>query len=53
MVMIFQQLDSIRDVIAFPKTQKATCVLMDAPSGVDQQQLLDLSIKNIEVQVNR
>ncbi|MGL4394295.1 MAG: aspartate--tRNA ligase [Brevinema sp.] len=53
LVMMFQELDSIRDVIAFPKTQKATCMLMDAPSTVDQQQLLDLSIKNIEVKANQ
>ena len=53
LVMMFQQLDSIRDVIAFPKTQKATCLLMDAPNTVDEQQLLDLSIKNIEVKTNR
>lgn len=45
MVMQFQQLDSIRDVIAFPKTQKGTCPLMDAPSEVDIQQLLDLGIQ--------
>ncbi|MGL4389144.1 MAG: aspartate--tRNA ligase [Brevinema sp.] len=53
LVMMFQELDSIRDVIAFPKTQKATCMLMDAPSVVDPQQLLDLSIKNIEVKANQ
>ncbi len=53
LVMMFQELDSIRDVIAFPKTQKATCPLMDAPSAVDPQQLLDLNIKNIEVKANR
>lgn len=45
MVMQFQQLDSIRDVIAFPKTQKGICPLMDAPSQVDIQQLLDLGIQ--------
>jgi len=40
-------LDSIRDVIAFPKTQKGTCPLTDAPTEVDKQQLkeLNLSIK--------
>lgn len=53
LVMMFQELDSIRDVIAFPKTQKATCMLMEAPSTVDAQQLLDLSIKNIEVKANQ
>ncbi|MGL4676983.1 MAG: aspartate--tRNA ligase [Brevinema sp.] len=53
LVMMFQELDSIRDVIAFPKTQKATCLLMNAPSSVDQQQLADLNIKNIEIKANR
>jgi len=36
---------SIRDVITFPKTQKATCLTMDAPSRVEAQQLKELSIK--------
>ncbi len=37
--------DSIRDVIAFPKTQRATCLLTDAPSAVEDQQLRELGIR--------
>lgn len=37
---------SIRDVIAFPKTQAATCLLTDAPSIVDAEQLADLKLKS-------
>jgi aspartyl-tRNA synthetase len=37
--------ESIREVIAFPKTQKAMCLLTDAPSDVDQRQLDELSLK--------
>ncbi len=36
---------SIREVIAFPKTQKGVCMLTDAPSDVDDKQLAELSIK--------
>ena len=37
--------NSIRDVIAFPKTQKATCPLTDAPSPASEEQLRELHIK--------
>ena len=37
--------DSIRDVIAFPKTQTASCPLMDAPSTVEPEQLIELGIR--------
>lgn len=37
--------DSIRDVIPFPKSRKAVCLLTDAPSGVEQEQLVELGIK--------
>lgn len=45
MVMLLAGASSIREVIAFPKTQKATCLLTDAPSEVDKKQLKELHIK--------
>ena len=38
---------SLRDVIAFPKTQRATCPLTDAPTPVDEKQLQELDIRLI------
>jgi aspartyl-tRNA synthetase len=46
-VMLLCKTDSIRDVIAFPKTQKGTCLLTDAPSMVDLQQLIELKIRTL------
>ena len=46
--------ESIRDVIAFPKTQRAQCLLTDAPSDVDEKQLRELHIRlrqKLETQV--
>jgi aspartyl-tRNA synthetase len=37
--------ESIRDVIAFPKTQRAQCLLTNAPSEVDEKQLRELHIR--------
>ena len=45
MVMLLAGTSSIREVIAFPKTQRATCLLTDAPSEVDKKQLKELYIK--------
>jgi aspartyl-tRNA synthetase len=44
LVMLLAQEQSIRDVIAFPKTQQASCLLTDAPAGVDSKQLKELQV---------
>jgi aspartyl-tRNA synthetase len=44
-VMLFAKLDNIRDCIAFPKTQKATDLMTEAPGEVEQRQLDELGIQ--------
>lgn len=45
MIMLMTGSSSIREVIAFPKTQKAQCLLTQAPSEVDAEQLKELSLR--------
>jgi len=45
LVMLFGGLDSIRDAIAFPKTQRATDLMTGAPGQVDTKQLRELGVK--------
>lgn len=47
LVMLICGIESIRDAIAFPKTQKATCLMTDAPSQVGERQLKELSLKTV------
>ena len=44
-VAMMSEVESIRDVIAFPKTQRASCLMTDAPADVDNKQLKELHIK--------
>ena len=45
LVMLLCGTENIRDVIAFPKTQRAQCLLTQAPSPVDEKQLRELHIR--------
>ncbi len=47
LVMIICRADSIREVIAFPKTQTAACLLTDAPADIPKAQLRELKLKKI------
>jgi aspartyl-tRNA synthetase len=48
LVMMFAGTESIRDVIAFPKTTTGSCLMMQTPSKVDEAQLKELYIKNTD-----
>jgi aspartyl-tRNA synthetase len=48
LVALLAGVESIRDVIAFPKTQRATCPLTDAPSFVDPRQLKELGLSLLD-----
>lgn len=45
LVAMMSGVESIRDVIAFPKTQKASCLLTEAPNDVDNKQLRELGLQ--------
>ena len=44
LIMLLVDTDNIRDVVAFPKTASATCLMSDAPNAVDEKQLKELAI---------
>jgi len=48
LTMLIAKTDSIRDVIAFPKVQTASCLMSEAPAPVEEKQLKELSIKTEE-----
>jgi aspartyl-tRNA synthetase len=45
LAMLLSGAQSLRDVIAFPKSQRAVCLLTEAPSSVDARQLRELGIR--------
>ena len=45
LVMLMAKVDSIRDVIAFPKVKDASCLMTESPSGVSEQQLEELGLE--------
>lgn len=54
LVMIMAHCDSIRDIIAFPKTQRAVCLLTNAPASVPNKVLRELSVNiNINLPLNK
>jgi aspartyl-tRNA synthetase len=53
LVMHIVGTDNIRDVIAFPKTQRAQCLLTQAPSPVDEKQLRELHIRLRQAEIKQ
>jgi aspartyl-tRNA synthetase len=45
LVLLLCETDAIREVIAFPKTAKATCLMSDCPSEVSRDQLVEVGVK--------
>jgi aspartyl-tRNA synthetase len=50
-VMLFAGLESIRDCIAFPKTQRASDLMTEAPGSVDAKQLTELGLRILQAKV--
>lgn len=48
LIMLLTGTDNIKDVVAFPKTQSASCLMTDAPSLADERQLDELKIKTLD-----
>jgi aspartyl-tRNA synthetase len=48
LAMLLSGAESLRDVIPFPKTQKGTDLMTDAPSGVSAEQLVELHVRTVE-----
>ena len=46
--MVLSGAESLRDVLAFPKIQNGTCLMMETPSTVQKEQLDQLKIKSVE-----
>ena len=50
LVMLLQKCESLREVIAFPKTQKGSCPMSEAPSPVTDAQLKELYLRTVSTQ---
>ncbi len=53
LVMLLAGTDAIREVMAFPKTQKATCLMSECPSPVAVEQLTELHISLLKKQMSK